>query len=318
VTVSPAELRERAGRLARRLAACDLCPRRCGVDRTRDELGCCGVGREARLVSALPHFGEEPPLSGTRGAGTVFLGGCNLGCVFCQNRQISRPSGVQRAVGAEALAGEMLRLAGLGCHNLELVTPTHVVPQILAALARVAEAGCALPVVWNSGGYDALDVLRELEGVVDVYLPDLKFADAEIAGELAGAPDYWDVARAAASEMTRQCGALECDADGIARRGVIVRHLVLPNGLAGSQEVLRFVAGLRPRPRVSLMAQFYPIPECEHPLLQRPLFAGEYERARRLCEALGLDDGWIQDEGAPEHYRPDFARRDPFAPPPTG
>jgi putative pyruvate formate lyase activating enzyme len=312
VRVGPDELRRRADRLTQRLAACDLCPRLCRVNRLAGERGYCGVGREALLGAALPHFGEEPPLSGTRGAGTIFLGGCNLGCVFCQNLQISRRQVELREIDAAALAEEILRLARQGCHNIEFVTPSHVVPQILAALAQVTEIGLDLPIVWNTGGYDALDVLRELEGIVDIYLPDLKYTETQSARELSGAPDYWEVARAAVSEMLRQTGALECDAEGIARRGVIVRHLVLPNDLAGSEAVLRFVAGLVPRPRVALMAQFYPIPECDHPLLQRPLFRGEYERVRRQLVTLGLDDGWAQDLDAEAHYRPDFGRTDPF------
>jgi putative pyruvate formate lyase activating enzyme len=270
------------------------------------------VGRSVLFAAALPHHGEEPPISGRAGAGTIFLGGCNLGCVFCQNRQISRPRGALRELDGRELGAEIARLAGQGCHNIEFVTPSHVVPQILEALAHAGEAVRDLPVVWNSGGYDAADVLRELEGVVDVYLPDLKYADPQTARELSGAADYWDVARAAVIEMVRQVGALELDPEGLARRGVIVRHLVLPNGLAGSAEVLEFVAGLRPRPAVSLMAQFFPIPECDHPLLQRPVFAAEYERVCRRLAALGLDDGWVQDPAAEGHYRPDFERPEPF------
>lgn len=312
--LSAEELGRRAERLALRLAACDLCPRRCRVDRRAGERGFCGVGSAALLAAAVPHAGEEPPISGTRGAGTIFLGGCNLGCVFCQNRQISRPSVALREVSDAELAEAILGLARAGCHNIEFVTPSHVTPQILAALARARSAGLDLPVVWNTGGYDALDVLRELEGVVDVYLPDLKYADTRDAQDLCGAPDYWDVARAAVREMVRQCGALERDGAGIARRGVIVRHLVLPNNLGGSEAVLSFVAGLTPRPPLALMAQFYPIPECDHPLLQRPVFPAEYERVLEQLTQLGLEDGWVQDPAAESHYRPDFARSDPFAP----
>lgn len=309
------ELRRRAERLSQRLRACDLCPRRCGVDRRAGERGFCGVGSEALLAAAVPHAGEEPPISGTRGAGTIFLGGCNLGCVFCQNHQISRRQVELREVDAAGLAEAILQLARTGCHNIEFVTPSHVVPQILAALAQAQAAGLDLPIVWNTGGYDALDVLRELDGVVDIYLPDLKYADPRDAQDLCGAPDYWDVARVAVREMVRQCGALERDGAGIARRGVIVRHLVLPNDLAGSEAVLRFVAGLDPRPPLALMAQFHPIPECGHPLLQRPIFTAEYERVLRHLKELGLEDGWVQDLAAGTHYRPDFTRDDPFPQP---
>ncbi len=313
VRVSSAELQERAQRLVRRLAACDLCPRRCGVDRLREERGYCGVGRQATLAAALPHFGEEPPISGTHGAGTLFLGGCNLRCTYCQNRQISSPTQPLRTVAARDLATEIERLLQQGCHNIEFVTPSHVVAQLLEALAIVADEGLPVPIVYNTGGYDSVETLRELDGVVDIYLPDLKYALADTAGELSGAPDYWATSTRAVREMLRQVGALDLGADGIAQRGVIVRHLVLPNDLAGTAEVLDFVAGLVPRPALSLMAQFYPIPECDHPLLQRPLFAAEYARARERAAALGLQSGWIQDASSQETYRPDFSRRDPFA-----
>lgn len=310
--VSPSALRARAGRLLNRLAACDLCPRECGADRLHGETGVCGVGRTALLAAALPHFGEEPPISGTGGAGTIFFGGCNLRCRYCQNHQISHLEIPVQEVAPEALAEEMLHLQVSGCHNIEFVTPSHVVPQILEALAIAVQDRLDLPVVYNTGGYDSPEVLAELEGVVDVYLPDLKYADADAAAALSDAPDYWDVARRAVQEMVRQCGALEIDDQGILRRGVVVRHLVLPNDLAGSGEVLEFVAGLEPRPAVSLMAQFYPVSVCKHPLLQRPLQRSEYERVTRLMESLGLEEGWVQDPAAEATYRPDFTRPDPF------
>ena len=200
----------------------------------RDGLS-AGSRTRSRSPPRLPHFGEEPPLSGTRGAGTVFFGGCNLRCAFCQNRQISRLEIAPRRLRPEALAREFLRLQELGCHNIELVTPTHLVPQILLALGEAAAGGLTLPVAYNTGGYDALDVLRELDGAIDIYLPDVKYADAGTARELSGAPDYWEVARAAVLEMHRQAPGLELDDAGIARRGLIVRHLVLPNELAGSE-----------------------------------------------------------------------------------
>jgi putative pyruvate formate lyase activating enzyme len=300
----------------RRLAACDLCPRRCGINRQRGETGFCGVADEIPVAAALAHFGEEPPLSGTRGAGTVFFGGCNLRCAFCQNRPISRLEIAPRRMRPAALAREFLLLQELGCHNLELVTPTHLVPQILLALGEAAAGGLTLPVAYNTGGYDALDVLRELDGAIDIYLPDVKYADDETAQELSGAADYWEVARAAVLEMHRQAPGLDVDKAGVARRGLIVRHLVLPNALAGSQRVLEFLAQLVPKPPVSLMAQFYPVPECAHPLLQRPLFEAEYARVVATLGALGLAEGWVQDLSAERTYRPDFTRPDPFDPRP--
>jgi len=315
--VSRQELERRAARLRRRLAACDLCPRRCGVNRLRGELGYCGVGDDVPLACARPHFGEEPPISGSRGAGTVFFGGCNLRCLYCQNHQISRLEIPLPAAGPEALARAMLAVQAAGCHNLELVTATHVVPQALAALARAVAEGLDLPIVYNCGGYEALDVLAELDGVVDIYLPDFKYGDPGAATELSGAPDYWDVARAAVREMLRQRGALHVDGEGLARAGVIVRHLVLPNGLAGSERVLEFLATLKPPPALALMAQFYPPAACVHPLLQRMVGAREYARVLAQADRLGLEVGWRQEPESHGAYRPDFTSGDPFGDPAT-
>ncbi|MBD3237087.1 MAG: radical SAM protein [Candidatus Eisenbacteria bacterium] len=310
--LSAEQIRDRAALLARRMGACDLCPRRCGVDRTRGERGFCGSGARAELAVAVAHFGEEPPISGRRGAGTLFFAGCNLRCVYCQNHQISRLTIPVPEIDTQALAEEMLRLQRLGCHNIELVTPTHVLPAILEAWARAREQGCDLPLVYNCGGYESLDLLRLLEGIVDLYLPDLKYADPGAAEALSVAPDYWDVARAAVREMLRQVGALSVDAHGIARRGVIVRHLILPNDLADSGRVLAFLADCDPRPSISLMGQFYPTGDCRHPLLQRGLSEGEYARACAQLEALGIAAGWVQARSAEADYRPDFRRADPF------
>ncbi len=309
---SAEEIRARAAVLRARLASCDLCPRRCGVNRLRGERGFFGVAAHAPVAAAVPHFGEEPPVSGTRGAGTIFFGGCSLRCAYCQNHQISRCDIVMPEVTPAQLADHIRDLERQGCHNIEFVTPTHVVPQILDALAIVAVDGLSLPIVFNSGGYEAVDVLRELGGIVDVYLPDLKYADSQTAATLSNAEDYWERATAAVSEMVRQVGRLEKDANGVARRGVIVRHLVLPNDLAGSGRVLSFLAGLVPRPALSLMAQFYPAADCRHPLLQRPVSPAEYDRVRALVEQLGFEDGWIQDLESERSYRPDFERSHPF------
>ena len=306
------ELRERAGRLRARLVRCDLCPRDCQVNRLAGERGYCGVAADLPVAAALAHFGEEPPISGTRGAGTIFFGGCNLRCDYCQNIQISRLLIPVASRGAGSVADEMLRLEREGCHNIEWVTPSHLIPQILEAVALAAEQGLAVPIVYNTGGYDRVEILRELDGVVDVYLPDLKYGHAEAGGRLSGASDYWEIARHAVHEMVRQAGELQVDAAGCAQRGVIVRHLVLPGDLAGSGEVLRFIASLDPRPPLALMAQFSPIPQCGHPGLARPLSEAEYDRVRRQVEDLGLE-GWIQDLSSAATFRPDFSRADPFS-----
>ncbi|MFH2007205.1 MAG: radical SAM protein [bacterium] len=301
------ELARRAAELERLLDPCRLCPRLCGARRGHGELGVCGVGAKAQVARACRHRGEEPPLSGTAGAGTIFFGGCNLGCVYCQNHQISH-LGAGDPTTAEALAEMMLDLQRRRCHNLELVTPSHVVPQIVAALELAAGRGLRLPVVYNTSAYERRTVVQALEGVVDVYLPDLKYGRDDIATALSGAPGYVARSRAATLEMARQVGTLQLNAAGLARRGLIVRHLVLPGDRSSTSEVLGFVAReLGPRTRVSLMAQYRPPPGLDLPEpLTRPLYREEYEHAVALLEELGLDEGWVQDLESVDSYVPDF------------
>ncbi len=285
----PSDVRDRIGEAYRRLRACDLCPRRCGADRTQGETGRCGVGVRARVASAGPHFGEERPLVGTGGSGTVFLGGCNLGCVFCQNHDIAhRPAGPERSV--TGLAGLFLALQGAGCVNVNWVTPTHVLPQLLAGAARARLRGLRIPIVYNTSAYDAVDALRLLDGVVDVYMPDLKWVDPEVGRRLAGAPDYWDAARAAVREMHRQVGDLVVDARGVAVRGLLVRHLVMPGGLAGTAEVVRFLADeISPHTYLNVMAQYRPAgPGRGVSGLDRRPTRAEVRRATALARAAGL------------------------------
>ncbi|MBI5420117.1 MAG: radical SAM protein [Deltaproteobacteria bacterium] len=232
---------EKALRLAARLASCDICPRMCRVDRTREELGVCRIGRAARVASYGPHFGEEAPLVGTNGSGAVFFSECNLRCVFCQNFEISH-LGEGENVSTEKLAAIFLSIQRIGCHNLNLVTPTHVTPQIMEALSLAAERGFSLPVVYNCGGYERVETLKELEGVVDIYMPDIKFLDPGPAARYCDAPDYPEVVRAAVREMARQVGPLVLDRHGIARRGLLVRHLVMPEDASTSRKVIDFLA----------------------------------------------------------------------------
>lgn len=286
---------ERALDQARRhLRRCALCPRACGVDRTRGERGFCGAGLAPRVASFAVHRGEEPPISGTRGSGNVFLTGCNLACRFCQNYPISR-LGVGRDLAPEAFAEGLLTLARQGVHNLNFVSPTPWTPQILEALLVVRRAGCALPVVWNCGGYEALPVLRLLEGIVDIWLPDMKYADGRRAWALSRVPRYAEANRRAVAEMIRQSGPLRVGRDGLARRGVLVRHLVLPGGLADTRAVLAALRAIDPRAPVSLMFQYFPAHRAVgHRLYGRRLWREEAHAARRALARLGITDGWVQ------------------------
>jgi len=291
------ELKRRIERAYAMLAECRLCPRECGVDRLRGERGFCRAGAEPIVASWNVHPWEEPPISGTRGSGTIFFSGCTGRCLFCQNYPISQ-LGVGNTVSVQQLAEMMLELQDRGCHNINLVTPTHFVPQILAALELAIEGGLRLPLVYNTSGYERVETLQLLDGVVDIYLPDAKYADDETARRLSGFVRYVEANRAALREMFRQVGdELVLDGEGIARRGLIVRHLVLPEGLAGTPEVLRWIAeNLSPRVHVSLMDQYFPAHKAVgHPVLGRKITAEEYAEALRAFEEAGLTNGWMQE-----------------------
>jgi len=283
------ELAERARRARGILRSCAFCGHRCGVDRTAGRAGRCATGPDACIHSYGPHHGEERCLRGRRGSGTVFFSGCNLACVFCQNWEISTAHDGARA-GGEALGAILLRLQERGVHNLNFVSPTHVAAVILEGVAWAAERGLALPLVWNSGGYDSPELLALLDGVVDLYLPDFKYGDSAVAERLSGAPRYFETACAALREMHRQVGPLEMALDGTARRGLLVRHLVLPGGLAGTEAVLGFLAReLSPESAVNLMDQYRPCHRASGlPPLDRPLSPTEFEAALRAAEAAGL------------------------------
>jgi putative pyruvate formate lyase activating enzyme len=259
------ELAERARRAQALLRRCVTCPRNCRVDRAGGELGVCRVGALAQVASYGPHFGEEAPLVGRGGSGTIFFAGCNMSCVFCQNFDISQPAAEPEALRAdwetppEGVAEMMLSLQSAGCENINLVSPSHVVPQILAAVAAAAEGGLQLPLVYNSGGYDAVHTLRLLDGVVDIYMPDMKYSDEAVAQQLSGIGDYVARNRAAVREMHRQVGDLALDGRGVATRGLLVRHLVLPGGLAGSAATARFLADEVSRDTyINVMDQYRP------------------------------------------------------------
>jgi len=282
------ELARRASRAIAGLAACRLCARACGVDRRARPAGFCRTAARAKVASFGPHFGEEACLVGRGGSGTIFFAECNLRCRFCQNDDIAL-EGRGREVGVVELAAMMGRLQALGCENLNLVTPTHVLAPVLAALDLAAGQGLALPIVWNCGGYESPAALELLDGVVDVYMPDFKFGDATWAAELCGASDYPEVAAAALAEMQRQVGDLALDERGVARRGLLVRHLVLPGGAAGTAAVARRIAATAPRAAVNVMAQYHPAAGgVGHPVIGRRIGALEFETARAAVARAGL------------------------------
>ncbi|MBN1639752.1 MAG: radical SAM protein [Anaerolineae bacterium] len=291
------ELAHRAAEAWALLAHCELCPHRCGVDRLSGELGRCRSGVLPKVASWNLHAWEEPPISGSRGSGTVFFSGCTGRCRFCQNYPISQ-LGVGRTVSNERLAEMMLELQRKGAHNINFVTPTHYVPAILGALLIAVEGGLRLPLVYNSSGFERVETLRLLEDVVDIWLPDAKYDDDEVALRLSGFPGYVSHNRAALTEMLRQVGPkLSLDGDGIARRGMIVRHLVLPAQLAGTAEVMGWIAGaLSQDVHVSLMAQYFPAYECVgDAVLGCKITEAEYEDAVAALLSSGLENGWVQE-----------------------
>jgi putative pyruvate formate lyase activating enzyme len=316
------ELEERVAKLYALLASCTVCPRDCRNDRLKDVLASCASGLHPVVSSYTPHFGEEPVLSGTRGAGNVFLGNCNLRCVYCQNWQISQDWRVQKTneVTVERLAGMLLELQDRGCHNIGFVSPTHYAPQMAKAVLLAARAGLRLPVVYNTNAYDAVEVLRLLDGIVDVYLPDFKYADSSAGWLYSKVPDYPERSRDALVEMYRQKGsALVYGDDGLLKSGLLVRMLVLPNGVAGVGESLSWIAEtLSPRVAISLMAQYYPIhraaSDARYSALSRGITAGEWEDALAELEANGLTNGFQQElKTANRYYQPDFTDREtPF------
>ena len=316
------ELERRVDRLYALLASCTVCPRNCGNDRLANVLASCASGLDPVVSSYTPHFGEEPVLSGTRGAGNVFFGNCNLRCVYCQNWQISQDWKTQRVneVSVERLAEMLLELQDRGCHNIGFVSPTHYAPQMARAVLLAARKGLRLPIVYNTNAYDSVEVLRLLDGIVDVYLPDFKYADSTAGSLYSKVPDYGERSREALVEMYRQKGsALVLGEDGLLKNGLLVRMLVLPNGVGGIAESLSWIAEtLSPRVAISLMAQYYPIHRAassdRYSALSRSITAGEWEEALSALEANGFENGFQQElETANRYYRPDFTDREtPF------
>ena len=286
------EVQARSDQAIRGLSRCAVCARACLVDRRQGPVGPCRTGRLARVASFFPHFGEEAPISGHRGSGTVFFAGCNLACVYCQNSDISHGDD-GREVTDEQLGGVMLRLQEMGCHNVNLVSPSHVVPQFLSALASAMARGFRLPIVYNTGGYDSVRTLRLLDGIVDIYMPDAKYGDDRVAERFSGIRGYVKANGLALKEMHRQVGDLAIDASGVATRGLLIRHLVLPAGLAGTERVLRFLSEeLSPNSYCNVMAQYHPCFQAlSFSVLGRRITPGEYAEALAIARACGLTRG---------------------------
>jgi putative pyruvate formate lyase activating enzyme len=308
------EMDARVERLMGMLASCRVCPRDCDVDRLNDEVAACYSGLLPIVSAYTPHFGEEPALVGARGAGNVFLGLCNLRCVYCQNYQISQTFKQQRKneVSFERLAEIFLELQDQGCHNINWVSPTHFAPQLARSLLIAARRGLSLPIVYNTNAYDSVEVLRLLDGIVDIYLPDLKYSHNHAGQEYSKVKEYVDYARASIKEMYSQVGdTLVYGEDGLLKRGLVVRLLVLPNDIAGIADSLGWVREeLSPRVAVSLMAQYFPTNKVgleRYPLISRKIRWREWCEAIDHMESLGMEEGWMQDfDSASEYYRPDF------------
>jgi putative pyruvate formate lyase activating enzyme len=308
------ELARRVERLEAMLASCRICPHNCGNNRLKGEIARCYAGYLPIVSAYAPHMGEEPALVGSNGVGNIFFGNCNLRCLYCQNHLISQNYREERKneVSISRLAQMMLELQQLGCHQIGFVSPTHFVPQIVRAVDRAARDGLHVPLIYNTNAYDTPEVLHLLEDVIDIYLPDLKYNDDDLGVRYSKVSEYSRHARAAIVEMHRQVGTeLILGEDGLVRRGLIIRHLVLPNDIAGSAGSLRWVRDTLGRhATLSIMAQYFPTHKAvTTPLLDRKLRQSEYDRVLSLLDRLGMDHGWVQEFESSEYYRPEFEDR---------
>jgi len=312
------ELRRRVDALEQMLASCTVCPHNCGNNRLKDEIARCYSGYRPVVSSFTPHFGEEPLLVGSGGVGNIFFGNCNLRCVYCQNHLISQNYREERKneVSFDRLADMMLELQERGCQGIGLVSPTHFVPQIVRSVIIAAERGLHLPLIYNTNAYDSVEVLRVLDGVVDIYLPDLKYSDDDAGYHYSKVRNYPQVARAAIREMHRQVGSgLVIGDDGLVKRGLIIRHLVLPNDIAGSKDSLSWIRSVLGKDAtLSVMSQYYPTHRAATlPLLDRTIRESEYEKVLGILDGLSLESGWVQEYDSSDYYRPDFENRtEPF------
>jgi putative pyruvate formate lyase activating enzyme len=303
------------GPLTDRLTKCECCPRKCRVNRLEGQVGFCRIRASIQISHAGLHFGEEPPISGTKGSGAISFAGCNLRCVFCQNYQISQEfqQGHTRTLTTDELASEMLRLQDEGAHNINFVSPSHMIFQMADAIKVAKGKGLVVPVVYNSNGYDSVDALRQIRGLVDIYLPDIKYLENGLGKRFSAADDYADKVPGALREMLDQVGHLEMDDEGIAVRGLLVRHLVLPDYLGNSRRCLHSLADLSPDTFVSIMSQYSPqYKACDYPGINRTLTKDEYAEITDYALDLGLENAFIQELESQEHYLPDFAQAGPF------
>jgi len=293
------ELLERAKGAYFAMRSCKLCPRECGVNRLKGELGFCKTGKRALVSSYNDHHGEEPPISGTKGSGTIFFAYCNMRCIFCQNYPISQ-LGHGKEISPRELANMMLSLQKRGCHNINLVTPSHIVPQFLSALYIAAKDGLNIPIVYNSSGYDGMESLKLLDGIIDIYLPDIKYISNDVSFELSGAPDYCDHVFDAVKEMNRQIQPTAprgCASHPRGAVGLLIRHLVLPGNLSGTDKVLEFIAKeISTETYISLMSQYFPAHKAlDHPVMRRRVTKKEFNKAVDIFHSLGLSNGWLQE-----------------------
>jgi len=290
-------LKKKAEMLFSALSRCDICPRNCKVNRLENKQGFCKTGKKAKVYSYFCHHGEEPGISGTNGSGTIFFTNCNLRCVYCQNYEFSQLD-KGKETGDEELASFMLELQQEGCHNVNFVTPTHNIPQILMAVVLAVEKGLKIPLVYNSSGYDSVETLRLLEGIFDIYMPDARYFDSQTASRFSQAKDYPAINQAAIKEMRHQVGVVKFSPDEIIEKGLLIRHLVLPNKLSGTEEIMAFIAReLGTDTHISLMSQYFPCHKAkDYPELTRRLTLEEYQEAMNIMHSYGLYNGWTQDE----------------------
>lgn len=312
------ELEKRSEAALEILELCYACPHNCKVNRTVGDLGICASGYLPIVSSYTAHHGEEPVLSGRNGAGNIFFGNCNLKCIYCQNYEISQNWNVERhhEVSHERLADIMIELQSRECHNIGLVSPTHFSATILKSIYLAAGKGLKLPIIYNTNGYDSVEMLKLYDGVIDIYLPDFKYGDSDYAKKYSNAENYFEHTKAALKEMYRQVGDELIYEGDVVVKGLIIRHLVLPNGLAESDKVFRFIAEeLSPKVHISLMSQYYPTNKAyKEILLDRKLRQSEYEKAIEFMDKYGLENGWIQEMESNDYYRPHFKenRINPF------